>query len=159
MQLKELILRKNSGLRQFFKFAMVGIFNTFLDLGLLNLLIFFTGAGEKGLVFGLFKAMSFSCAATSSYLFNKYWVFRDPSNKKRALQVSQFLIVTIIGGAINTVTATIVVTYVLHGLPLISVLADEKLWPTLGGLVGTGAGMFWNFFGYKYLVFKDRKKD
>jgi len=142
-------------LRQFVKFGLVGTFNTFLDLGILNFLIFSMKTGEAGFMFSLFKAISFLCAATSSYFLNKFWVFREPSKKKRILQFSKFFIITIVGGLINITTATIVVTFILPRIIPFLGTVDKRFWPTMGGLCGTAAGMFWNFFGYKFLVFKE----
>lgn len=139
-------------LKQFIKFGLVGFFNTIVDLGILNVLIFSTGLGrEGGRYFTLFKSLSFICAATNSYVLNKYWVFRSEEDKGKVLQISKFFLITCGGGLINIVIASLVVTYI----PVI--LLPSHLWPTFGALCGTAIGMVWNFSGYKYLVFREKK--
>ena len=56
------------------KFMLVGTLNTFIDLWVLNFLMVFSGI-TSGWYFSLFKAISFSSAATNSYFWNKFWTF------------------------------------------------------------------------------------
>jgi len=137
---------------KFIKFFMVGLLNTFVDLGILNILIFTTGLGHKGgAVYSLFKAISFSAAVINSYYFNKLWVFKGQGQKKEVAQFSTFLIISIIGGFINVSSATTVVTSV----PVI--LVAPHLWPTVGALCGSLTAFTWNFLGYNYFVFRGKK--
>jgi len=139
---------KESIYKQFLKFGIIGFANTIVDLAILNLLIFSTGLGkEGGLYFSIFKCVAFIFAATNSYIFNKLWVFKDKEKGKSVLKFSKFFLITIGGGIINIVTATLVVTYIPP------VIVPLYLWPTFGALCGVATGMFWNFFGYKFVVF------
>ena len=63
-------------LEQVGKFAAVGSLNTFLDLGIVNLLILLTSVAA-GWTFSLFKAAGFLLAATNSYFWNKFWTFQS----------------------------------------------------------------------------------
>jgi len=137
---------------KFIKFFMVGLLNTFVDLGILNILLFTTGLGHKGgAAYSLFKAISFSAAVINSYYFNKLWVFKGQGQKKEVAQFSTFLIISIIGGFINVFSATTVVTSV----PVI--LVDPHIWPTVGALCGSLTAFTWNFLGYNYFVFRGKK--
>jgi len=51
---------------------------------------------------------------------------------------------------VNVGTATFVVS------ALAPEGADLTVWANLGALVGTLAGLAWNFIGYKFIVFKDK---
>src|SRR3989344_4432843 len=64
---------------QFGKFFVVGLSNTFLDLGVLNFLIYLTNV-THGVYFAVFKAVSFTCAVINSFLWNKYWTFQKQGN-------------------------------------------------------------------------------
>jgi putative flippase GtrA len=137
---------------KFIKFFAVGLLNTFVDLGILNLLFFTTGLGHKsGALYSLFKAISFSAAVINSYYFNKLWVFKGQGDRKKVAQFSTFLIISIIGGLINVSVATIVYTSV----PVI--LVGPHLWPTVGALCGSLTAFTWNFLGYNYFVFRGKK--
>jgi putative flippase GtrA len=133
------------------RFIIVGIINTFVDLGVLNLLIQLTHTGEKGLHFMLIKTTSFMVAVMNSYYLNRRWTFADKGRQKSFMRAgSQFLVVSLIGAVVNVGTASYVATFVppLSGL--------EKLWPSAAALVGTACSFVWNFIGYKYIVFTSR---
>ncbi len=133
------------------RFVLVGIVNTVVDLGVLNLLILVTHTGERGLHFMLIKTTSFMVAVMNSYFLNRSWTFRATGRQKSLVRSgSQFLIVSLIGAVVNVGTASYVATFVppLAGL--------EKLWPSAAALVGTAGSFIWNFIGYKYIVFTPR---
>jgi len=133
---------------QFGKFLLVGTLNTFIDLGVLNLLMLFSGIAA-GFYYSLFKAISFSIANLNSYFWNKYWTFEATSKKKISREFGEFYLVSIAGLLINVLTASIVVNLIGPHFGL-----NQKLWANVGALVATFAGFTWNFFGYKLIVFK-----
>ena len=133
------------------RFILVGIINTFVDLGVLNLLIQVTHTGEKGLHFMLIKTTSFMVAVMNSYYLNRSWTFRDKGRQKSFMRAgSQFLVVSLIGAVVNVGTASYIATYVPPPSGV------EKLWPSAAALVGTACSFIWNFIGYKYIVFTSR---
>ncbi|HLK32438.1 MAG TPA: GtrA family protein [Terriglobales bacterium] len=135
------------------RFVIVGIINTVVDLGVLNLLIQLTHTGEKGLHFMLIKTTSFMVAVMNSYYLNRVWTFRATGRQKSLVRSgSQFLIVSLIGAVVNVGTASYVATFVPPAVGL------EKLWPSAAALVGTACSFVWNFIGYKYIVFSSRNQ-
>lgn len=133
------------------RFIIVGIVNTFVDLGVLNLLILITHTGQRGFDFMLIKTTSFMVAVLNSYFLNRSWTFRAKGRQKSFLHSgSQFLLVSLIGAVVNVGTASYIATFVspLGGL--------VKLWPSVAALVGTACSFVWNFIGYKYFVFTSR---
>lgn len=142
-------------IKQFAKFAIIGMINTVTDLIILNLETIITGIKE-GSGYAIQKGFSFLVAVTLSYFMNKHWTFEDKSQKDEGKKFSQFLTISVIGMIINVTIATLSVTYLkspindLIGSPLLT----DQLWVSLGALAGTGVGLIWNFFGYKFIVFK-----
>ncbi|HUC01975.1 MAG TPA: GtrA family protein [Candidatus Paceibacterota bacterium] len=144
-----LIAKAWKGFYQFGKFAAVGTLNSFVDVGVFNLETFFYGTSLIGnLLFAVFKTVSFLCATTNSFAWNKYWTF-SAREKPRTGEVASFYGVAIAGWAINVGVAT-----------LAKALgpADSKAWVDLVAPVcGIAASFLWDFFGYKYFVFRKRE--
>ena len=145
------LCKKYPTVPQFVKFALIGFMNFFVDLAILNLLMFASGL-SAGIYYTVFKAISFLFAVTFSYFFNKYWTFRDKKKTDQGRQFSQFLFVSFIGMIINVSTASIVVNYIAPQISFITLA--PKLWGNLGAVGGAATGLIWNFLGYKFWVFK-----
>ncbi len=136
---------------QLAKFVLVGGLNTFLDWGILNLLMFLTSV-NAGFLYSVFKGFSFLAATGNSYFWNKFWTFKKEAvieGQKSGREMLQFFIVSVIGFSLNVGAATFLVNVLgpQFGLSL-------KLWANVGALAGTLIGMGWNFVGYKLIVFK-----
>jgi len=129
---------------QLAKFALVGVLNTAIDFGILNLLIVVTSITSGiGIIF--VNAISFSTALVNSYFWNKEWVF---SSAKKGDFVT-FVVVTIIGLSMNTGIVYFLTTYV----PPVFVSSSAQ-WANLAKVLATGISLVWNFAGYKLVVFK-----
>ena len=134
-------------LRQFVKFGITGGLNAMLDLGILNLLIHFTGI-TSGLYYSLFKASSFCIAVINSYVWNKYWTFRS-EDEPRPVEFFKFFLVNLVGFGINVGAASLVVNYI--GAPA---GVTPELWANIGAVSSIAITLFWNFTGMKFIVFK-----
>lgn len=128
------------------KFALVGVLNTLIDLGVLNILSMLTGI-TKGFIVGGVNVPGFSVAVVNSYFWNKLWVFQR--REKLFLDFPQFLAVSVIGILLNSGIIIVLTTYVN---PFFG--ASEELWLNIAKLVAVPANMMWNFLGYKFIVFK-----
>ncbi len=124
---------------QFIKFGTVGFIGFFIDLGFFHIGFDLFGFGHYT------SAMfSFPFAATFGWLGNRLFTFRGNHTGSAHAQLGRFLMVTTCGlilnrGTYSLLTATIPLVY------------D---YPVLGLLAGTGAGMFFNFFFVRKIVFK-----
>lgn len=155
-----LIGKKFSVIYQIAKFAIIGVGNVLVDLGVLSLLTFFFSSNLRiqasdaliaGVTFySLFKSISFIIANINSYFWNKHWTFDQGGVKKTKAEFIQFFIVSIVGFVINVFVASFVFGIILGSL---SGLDGGQL-GLLGGAAGSIAGLAWNFIGYKLWVFK-----
>jgi len=137
---------------QLFRFGVVGIVNTVVDLSVLNILIFLFHTGETGTMFAVFKTVAFVCAVLNSYLLNRSWTFRRAADKHHIVEGAQFLFISLLGAVVNVGTSSYVATY-MH--PRWGI--HTKAWPSFAALVGTAFSLGFNFVGYKFWVFAHRK--
>lgn len=142
-----IIFRSLKTIFQFSKFAESGVLNTFIDMGILNGLIWFSGI-TSGILIVPFNIFSFSCATVNSYFWNKFWTF-EGKDKAGSKEFLTFFTITMIGMGINTLIVFLGTTFVepLFGL-------SAGLWANLVKIAATFISMIWNFIGYKFIVFK-----
>lgn len=132
---------------QFYKFVLVGVLNTFLDLAVLNGLIVLSGI-TVGWQFSLFKGISFAAAVINSYFWNKLWTF-SVGGKAKPVEFSKFLAVSLVGLGINVGVASFLVNIVG---PLGAI--KPQLWASMSAIAAIGFTTISNFAGYKLFVFK-----
>lgn len=132
-------------LPQIAKFIAVGVSNTAIDWGILNLLLVPLGLATG--LYALSKAISFAIATLNSFFWNKFWTFQEKEAKQTGREVVLFYLFTAVGLAINVAVATF----------LKIVGPDTKFW---AGILAPGFATLisavWNFLSYKLVVFKKR---
>ena len=130
------------------KWVLVGALNTFIDLGVLNGLIWISGIAT-GLFFTVFKGLSFLVATLNSYFWNKYWTFRKKEKVFAPGEYLKFLIAVTIGLFINIGVASFVVNIIgpQYGI-------TEKMWANVGAFTAVLVAWVWNFLASKFIVFK-----
>ncbi len=147
MFIASLLARKFAVLLQAARFLLVGGLNTFIDLGVLNLLIF-AGGTAVGIWFTIFKGIAFIVAVLNSYVWNKYWTF-EAKTQAQGKEFLGFLLVSIVGFVINVGVASFLVNAL--GAPD---AISENMWANVAAVTATFTAMLWNFIGYKLFVFK-----
>jgi len=141
-------MKKQGGVVQFVKFAVVGVSNTAVDwvvyYGLSRLV--FTTDDQKSFA----KLISFVVAVLNSYLWNTIWTFRSEYQKsvgkssalgQKSKIFVRFIVASLIGWGINY----LVFRYVLGILPKPDVVAL---------VFASGAAVVWNFFANKLWTYK-----
>ncbi|WP_420266439.1 GtrA family protein [Candidatus Magnetominusculus dajiuhuensis] len=141
------------GIKQFIRFALIGVLNTFVDLLVLNVETLITGM-KTGTPYALQKGISFLFGVTCSYYLNKHWAFKHKSRHRQGLKFSLFMTVSVGGALINITVAALSVTYLR---PMVNYeVLTAQVWVNIGALLGTAVALAWNFFGYKFFVFKEQ---
>lgn len=129
------------------KFFLVGTLNTFIDLGVLNILISLTKIA-KGPFYAVFKTISFLVATTNSYFWNKFWTF-EKKDRPQPKEFFKFLTVTFIGLLINVGVASFVVNTIGPRFGI-----SEIIWASIGAIIAAFFAVVWNFLASKFIVFK-----
>jgi len=129
---------------QIAKFCLVGVLNTVIDFGVLNLLITLTGI-QAGLGIVPLNIMSFTTATINSYFWSKHWVFVGSKSSK----FITFLVVSVLGIVINTLVVYALTTFVSAPGSM-----SATVWANVAKVVATLVSLVWNFLGYKLVVFK-----
>lgn len=120
---------------RFGKFAVVGTVGALVDFGVLNVLVLIFGVPKE-----YANLVSVSCAIISNFTWNRLWTF--PESRERALhtQFGQFLLVNLIGLAINQFV------FVKADDLIFAALAPHPLDYNLAKAAAVVVVLFWNFF-------------
>ena len=132
---------------QFVKFTAVGSMNAALDMGIINLLSFIFKVYAGPLII-LFNVISVSVATVNSYLLNKFWSFKSV----RPITISEFIkFMTVSLGGIVINTSIVYLLTTVFGAPE---AFSEPVWENISKLIAVPVTLLFNFFGYKFVVFK-----
>lgn len=128
-------------LMEFLRFGVVGTIGFVVDTAVLY----------AGLALGLGlyggRAVSYLVAATTTWALNRLWTFRGRGEGPAHQQWALFLLVNLVGFAMNYGTYAALIILV----PLVAAH------PVLGVAAGAIAGMFGNFVLSRQLVFRVKK--
>lgn len=129
------------------KFGLVGVLNTAMDLGIYNILIYLTGI-TQGQGVAAFSVVSSAFAVINSYFWNKYWVF-EAGREQSLRQFIEFIVVSVSAALISAVLVGTITSYIrpLGGL-------SSEQWANLAKVLAIVFSFLWNFFGFKFLVFR-----
>jgi putative flippase GtrA len=130
------------------RFFLVGTLNTFVDLGVLNGLMWISGI-YSGIFYSIFKGLSFLAASTNSYFWNKHWTFEKKEEVFAHQEYFKFLVIVSIGFLINVGIASFIVNVIGPQFGI-----SEELWANVGAFVAVFFAWMWNFTGAKFIVFK-----
>lgn len=127
-------------LLEFMRFGVVGTIGFVVDTAVLY--------GGLALGLGLYggRAVSYLAAATTTWALNRLWTFRGRGDGPVHQQWALFLLVNLVGFAINYGTYAALIEFV----PMVAAL------PVLGVAAGALAGMFGNFVLSRQLVFRTK---
>lgn len=126
--------------KPFFKYSIVGVIGTFLDLAALYLLVEY---GRMEVIPA--SVVSFLLAVVNNFIFNKIWTFQNKSTNYRKLFI-KFLIVSIVG-----LLLTITCMYIFVNL--------IKIWYMFAKALTSLVVLIWNFLGNKFWTFRIKNQN
>jgi putative flippase GtrA len=130
------------------KHLLVGAFVTVIDLKLFEFLVW-----GFSLFFAItpavLKGVSFLVATSIKYWGNKHWAFEKHEKEDMIREISQFLIVTVVGLGID-VGSFFYFTKIMGP----QFATPEPVWVKLSVILAAIVAALWTFAGYKFLVFK-----
>lgn len=163
--------RQAKEVERFIKFACVGLLGFIIDFGALFLLQSsilppVTVAGENlPLNVALASIIAFTLAVVSNFIWNRLWTYPDSRSFSIRRQLTQFAIVSVIGGTVRTLwTAVSFIFFGLLSTSLLqavfpdyypSLLDQQKLGTMAAQLIGVIIVMFWNFLANRYWTYND----
>ncbi len=138
-KVKQLSAEQRKLIEQFFKFGLVGIAGFIVDLSVLKFCTLVLGMNPYG-----GRLFSFLAGASTTWILNRIFTFRGQGGGAAHVQWAKFLAVSAGGFTLNYGTYSLLITYV----PLV------REYLSLGVAAGSIAGMFFNFFAARKVVFK-----
>ena len=129
------------------RFSFVGVFNTLLDLAILNLLVYLFNVVDP-FAFLVCKGISFSLAVVNSYFMNKYFTFAKKEKSQKEFYL--FVLISIISLFINTIISS----YSFYLLGLYPQVISIHMIATISAIIGAMFSMVINYISYSYFVFK-----
>ena len=131
--------------QRFLKFLVVGGFSFVVDTGSLSALVLWFDTNRI-----LAKAIAFSLAVLSNFVWNRYWIYPESRSKPWFKQLLQFCLMSVVGFVIN-----------MSVFALVDRLATEPLGHVLAlylaQAMAVGAALFWNFTANRLITYGDVK--
>lgn len=146
MRIGDKMSQKISLFVQLTKFGAVGVLNTVIDFGVLNIISLVTGV-TSGFIIGGVNIPGAALALINAYFFNKLWVFKHQDNKGLLHDIPKFLLVSGTGIVVNSSIIILMTSYPVASL-------DPKIWLNIAKACATVFSFIWNFLGYKFIVFR-----
>ncbi len=153
--------------KRFARFFVVGIWNTFVDLAVLTIMIKILDVQpEQTLKLVFANTISGTCSIASSFILNRWVVFRDHKNPIEGKKLIKFIAISLVGAyLINNTILNLVVLHAdwLHSLTysvvefikLDGILSRSFVKIFTGKAVAGLGSMLWSFWAYGKFVFKE----
>lgn len=161
---------KAKEVERFLKFAMIGVLGAMIDFGILNLLqstILPPPSDTTGFSFNvaLVVSISFVCAVSSNFFWNRYWTYPDSRTRSIRRQLAQFFTVSVIGWSARTLWISL--SYGFLGVFVVGLLqtinpeivfeiqTQNRIGTNVALFMGIFVVMIWNFLANRYWTYSD----
>lgn len=131
-----MIRKTNKIFKQLFKFSIIGVLNTLINLAVLYILTEFFG-----IYYIISAIIAFLFAVTNSFLLNKTWTFNEKLIYKTKSKYVKFLSVTISALIVNLILLYVLVEYF-------------NIYYMIAQIFGVLSNFIINFLGNKLWTFK-----
>jgi putative flippase GtrA len=138
---------------RFLKFLVVGFIGALIDFGVMNLL-----TSQLGLSLVIAGTISFTCAVTSNFIWNRYWTYPDSRSRPLLKQLAMFFLVNTAGVAIRIPILHFmepVFESILDRLSFIPSISIDTLAKNLTLGLAVVVVLLWNFFINRYWTYND----
>ncbi len=136
---------------RFLKFSVVGAVGAGIDFGVMNAL---TQVLHASLVVA--GTISFLCAVTSNFLWNRFWTYPDSRSRPILQQGLMFLLVSVAGVGIRIPLLRFLEQPIQQRIsPFFSPMIASLLAKNVTLAVAIGIVMLWNFFANRYWTYND----
>jgi putative flippase GtrA len=126
-------------MREFALFCVAGTIGFAVDAGLVQLMV-----GEGGFDPYASRVVSFLCAMTATWLFNRRYTFVAERGESLMREWLRYFVAMLAGFAVN---------YAVYAL-MIWQLPLARAWPVLGVAAGSVVGLVVNYASSRYWVFR-----
>ncbi|MEJ5241375.1 MAG: GtrA family protein [Anaerolineales bacterium] len=137
---------------RFLKFSVVGAIGAAVDFGVMNALSYW-------LHFPLVLAgtLSFFCAVTSNFIWNRYWTYPDSRSRPIWQQWMMFFLVNLVGVGIRIPLLHFLESPLEHLMTRLSTasFSPSLIAKNLTLAIAIGVVMLWNFFVNRYWTYND----
>lgn len=148
-----ILLNNGKERERFLKFAAVGVIGAVIDFGVMNLL-----TQAAGMLLVVAGTISFVCAVTSNFIWNRYWTYPDSRSRPLTRQLIMFFAVNIAGVAIRIPILHFIeppMIRMMERMNFRAPLYPEFLAKNLTLALAVGIVMLWNFFVNRYWTYND----
>ena len=142
---------KKGGAR-FSKFTIVGFSNAVVDIGTLNLFLWFASTRDP-LVLALYNGVALVLANTNSYFWNTRWTFRGRARRRDPRQMTLFILQALINICVSNGLFYLLVHPVLVYTDVPAYLAGN-----VAKLISVVVASTISFFLLRYVVFSRKRR-
>jgi putative flippase GtrA len=144
-------LLTHATVRRFAKFAVVGASSTLIDMGLFWVLVRPLGWGETAGMRIAANSVSFTLGVTNGFLWNRYWTFTGAAAGHAPTQYVRFVLVNLVGLAVDTATVQLAFALGRHLLP-------PDWLPLAAKVLAIPPVALWNFTAHSLWTFAPRRE-
>ncbi len=163
--------RRSKEVERFLRFSVVGAIGFVVDFGTVFILQATILPPVNSLNVVIATATAFTLAIISNFTWNRYWTYPESRSRSAKRQLTQFTIVSIIGGVARTLWIRFAylplgVLLMPVALPVIEIfrpgyspspVAEAKLGTMVAQFIGVIVVLFWNFFANRYWTYRHVK--
>lgn len=160
--------KRSVGVARFLKFSVVGAIGFVVDFGTVFVLqaTILPPVSDVNVVVA--TAVAFTLAILSNFTWNRYWTYPESRSRSAKRQLTQFTIISVIGGVVRTtwirfaylplgvllMPVVLPVVEVFRPGYLPSLTAEAKLGTMVAQFIGVIVVLFWNFFANRYWTYR-----